>query len=53
MSTLCNGNEASKEPWAHLRLSPFFPVALRVLQLAANENLQLHELSELISSDPL
>ena len=52
MSILCNGNEANKEPWAHLRLSPFSPVALRVLQLAANENLQLHELSELISSDP-
>ncbi len=35
-----------------MRLSPFSPVALRVLQLAANENLQLHELSDLISSDP-
>jgi putative nucleotidyltransferase with HDIG domain len=38
--------------WAHLRLPPFPQVALRVLQLANNENVQLHELSELISSDP-
>lgn len=39
-------------PWAHLRLPPFPQVALRVLQLANNENVQLHQLSELISSDP-
>jgi HD-like signal output (HDOD) protein len=39
-------------PWAHLRLPPFPQVAIRVLQLANNENVQLHELSELISSDP-
>jgi HD-like signal output (HDOD) protein len=38
--------------WAHLRLPPFPQVALRVLQLANNENVQLHQLSELISSDP-
>jgi len=38
--------------WAHLRLPPFPQVALRVLQLANNENLQLHQLSELISADP-
>ena len=38
--------------WAHLRLPPFPQVALRVLQLANNENVQLHELSGLISSDP-
>jgi len=38
--------------WAHLRLPPFPQVALRVLQLANNENLQLHQLSELISVDP-
>jgi HD-like signal output (HDOD) protein len=38
--------------WAHLRLPPFPQVALRVLQLANNENVQLHELSNLISSDP-
>jgi len=39
-------------PWAHLRLPPFPQVAVRVLQLASNENVQLHQLSELISSDP-
>jgi HD-like signal output (HDOD) protein len=39
-------------PWAHLRLPPFPQVALRVLQLANNENVQFRELSELISSDP-
>jgi HD-like signal output (HDOD) protein len=38
--------------WAHLRLPPFPQVALRVLQLANNENVQLHKLSELISADP-
>jgi len=38
--------------WAHLRLPPFPQVALRVLQLANNENVQLNQLSELISSDP-
>lgn len=38
--------------WAHLRLPPFPQVALRVLQLANKENVQLHELSGLISSDP-
>ncbi len=46
------GNEARTPPWAYLRLPPFPRVALRVLQLTHNENVQLHELSELISSDP-
>jgi putative nucleotidyltransferase with HDIG domain len=46
------GDEALTPPWAHLRLPPFPQVALRVLQLANNENVQLHQLSELISSDP-
>ena len=45
-------NEAIAPSWAHLRLPPFPQVALRVLQLANNENVQLHELSGLISSDP-
>jgi HD-like signal output (HDOD) protein len=45
-------NEAIAPSWAHLRLPPFPQVALRVLQLANNENVQLHELSDLISSDP-
>jgi HD-like signal output (HDOD) protein len=44
--------EAISPSWAHLRLPPFPQVALRVLQLANDENVQLHQLSELISSDP-
>jgi HD-like signal output (HDOD) protein len=44
--------EGSGLPWSNLHLSPFPQVAIRVLQLAGNENVQLHELSELISSDP-
>ncbi len=44
--------ETISPSWAHLRLPPFPQVALRVLQLASNENVQLHQLSELISSDP-
>ena len=39
-------------PWAHLRLPPFPQVAVRVLHLVSQENVQLHQLSELISSDP-
>jgi HD-like signal output (HDOD) protein len=39
-------------PWAHLRLPPFPQVAVRVLQLVNEENVQLHQLCELISSDP-
>jgi HD-like signal output (HDOD) protein len=44
--------ESIAPSWAHLRLPPFPQVALRVLQLANNENVQLHQLSELISADP-
>jgi HD-like signal output (HDOD) protein len=44
--------KASVPSWAHLRLPPFPQVALRVLQLANKETVPLHELSELISSDP-
>ena len=44
--------QSSNLPWAHLRLPPFPQVAIRVLQLANNENVQLHKLGELISSDP-
>ena len=44
--------EANVPSWAHLRLPPFPQVALRVLQLASKETVQLHELSELVSSDP-
>jgi putative nucleotidyltransferase with HDIG domain len=39
-------------PWAHLRLPPFPQVAVKVLQLARDENVQLHQLCDLISSDP-
>jgi HD-like signal output (HDOD) protein len=39
-------------PWAYLHLPPFPQVAVRVLQLVSNENVQLHQLCELISSDP-
>ena len=44
--------QAASIPWAHLRLPPFPQVAIRVLQLANNENVQLHQLCDLISSDP-
>ncbi len=46
------GEKVAKLPWAHLRLPPFPQVAIRVLQLANNENMQLHQLCDLISSDP-
>jgi len=38
-------------PWAYLRLPPFPQVAVRVLQLVTNENVQLHELCDLVGSD--
>jgi HD-like signal output (HDOD) protein len=44
--------EADGLPWTHLHLPPFPQIAVRVLQLAGSENIQLHELSDLISSDP-
>jgi len=43
--------QAANMPWAYLRLPPFPRVAVKVLQLAKNENMQLHQLCELISSD--
>ena len=52
MDTNWRTNEARSVPWDHLRLPPFPEIALRVLQLANNENVQLHQLSDLISSDP-
>jgi HD-like signal output (HDOD) protein len=45
-------NETVEISWAHLRMPPFPQVALKVLQLASNENVQLSRLGELISSDP-
>ena len=44
--------QAVNMPWAHLHLPPFPRVAIRVLRLANDENVQLHQLSDLISSDP-
>jgi putative nucleotidyltransferase with HDIG domain len=44
-------DRAIRPPWAHLRLPPFPQVAIRVLQLTNNEYVQLHQLSDLISSD--
>ena len=38
--------------WAHFRMPPFPQVALKVMQLASKENVQLNKLGELISSDP-
>jgi putative nucleotidyltransferase with HDIG domain len=52
MAGLHQGVQAATIPWAHLRLPPFPQVAIRVLQLAGNENVQLHQLCDLISSDP-
>jgi HD-like signal output (HDOD) protein len=44
--------KATPLPWAYLRLPPFPQVAVRVLQLANNENAQLRQLCDLISTDP-
>ena len=52
MKTTLQATGTTDLPWAQLRLPPFSQVALRVLHLAATENVQLHELSDLISSDP-
>jgi HD-like signal output (HDOD) protein len=43
--------EMNRLPWAYLRLPPFPQVAVRVMGLAIQENVQLHQLSDLISSD--
>jgi HD-like signal output (HDOD) protein len=45
-------NQTTRIEWAQLRMPPFPQVALKVLQLAASENVQLKRLGELISSDP-
>jgi putative nucleotidyltransferase with HDIG domain len=45
-------DEMANLPWAHLRIPPFPQVAIKVLQMANDENVQLHQLSDLISSDP-
>ncbi len=46
-----NGH-ATAVPWSNLRLPPFPQVAVRVLELANNENVQLQQLCDLISTDP-
>ncbi len=51
MKSETKSSAAIQPPWAHLRLPPFPLVAVRVLQLTNNENVQLHQLSELVSSD--
>jgi putative nucleotidyltransferase with HDIG domain len=51
MPKVKEGSGAIPPPWAHLRLPPFPLVAVRVLQLTNSENVQLHQLSDLISSD--
>lgn len=38
--------------WASLKMPPFPQVALKVLRLVGNENVQMSELGELIASDP-
>jgi putative nucleotidyltransferase with HDIG domain len=43
---------AATLPWAYLRPPPFPQVAVRVLQLANNGKVQLHQLCDLICSDP-
>jgi putative nucleotidyltransferase with HDIG domain len=47
-----DSSNLNNETWAHLRIPPFPQVALRVLQLGNDENVQLRQLSDLISSDP-
>jgi putative nucleotidyltransferase with HDIG domain len=46
------GNEGVRVPWAHLRIPPFPLIAIRVLQLASQEDVPMRQLSDLISSDP-
>ena len=46
------GGQVANQPWAYLRLPPFPQVAMRVMRLARSENAQLHEICDLISSDP-
>jgi putative nucleotidyltransferase with HDIG domain len=45
------GNHVVEPPWAHFRTPPFPQIAIRVLQLAQEENSSMLRLCELISSD--
>ena len=51
MGAVEQNGKATGMPWTYLHLPPFPQVAVRVLQLANNENVQLHQLCDLISSD--
>jgi putative nucleotidyltransferase with HDIG domain len=44
--------QASRLPWAHLRIPPFPQVAIRLLQLTNNEDVSMSQVSALISSEP-
>jgi len=44
-------SQTAQIEWAHLRVPPFPQVALNVLQLAVDENVQVSRLGDLISSD--
>lgn len=52
MEIAWQAKETNEIPWGQIRLPPFSPVALRVVRLASQESVRLHELAELISSDP-
>jgi HD-like signal output (HDOD) protein len=52
VASIEKNNRATNLPWAYLRLPPFPQVAIRILQLANNENVQMRQLSSLISTDP-
>jgi HD-like signal output (HDOD) protein len=47
------GKEAIVIPWVHFRVPPFPATALRVLELTGDERASIHQLSQLISSDPV
>ena len=52
MQTDIKTGPVANMPWAHLRLPPFPQVAVRVMQLAGEENVQLHQLCDMIAVDP-
>ncbi len=52
MQTREQSDVLAAAPWAHLRIPPFPQIAIRVLQLANNEDVPMRQLGDLISSDP-
>jgi HD-like signal output (HDOD) protein len=44
--------QAGTLSWSHVQMPPFPQVALKVLQMVADENIQFSKLGDLISSDP-